>query len=360
MRIAARLLAASLWAASFVALFVSPVSAGTQAAPELTDNANDQALTPEGQALPNPVLPTGCTAPAPSQACLFTRLDILSMWIDNETADNIQVNILFTGAPGGATTSSYIWQFSAVPIGGTTAVVATATATGGATTTPPAAGQNVVSAAVSGNILQLTIAKSIYAGTGITTMTIHTEGRAPAAAPGNVLFATDDAAAAGTVAYTFGASVGDPFDSDADGLNDTWEQTNFGDLNETAEGDPDADGLNNTAEFDEGTDPNDEDTDDDGASDGDEVAAGTNPLVADGTTTTTTPTDSTTTAPTDTNSTSTTTGGDGPGGDGNGTTKPFADRLTDAFKAQYLPIATAGAGALILLSLIGRFGRWGL
>ena len=77
---------------------------------------------------------------------------------------------------------------------------------------------------------------------------------------------------------TGGASPGD---SDGDGLNDTWEQDNFGDLNQTGSDDPDDDGLNNTAEFDLGTDPNDADSDDDGLEDGDEVTRGTDPLDAD-------------------------------------------------------------------------------
>ena len=84
--------------------------------------------------------------------------------------------------------------------------------------------------------------------------------------------------------YTFiagPAPAGGGADSDGDGLNDTWEQDNFGDLNQTGSDDPDDDGLNNTAEFDLGTDPNDADSDDDGLEDGDEVTRGTDPLDAD-------------------------------------------------------------------------------
>lgn len=46
-------------------------------------------------------------------------------------------------------------------------------------------------------------------------------------------------------------------DSDSDGLADSWETTHFGNLAQTAAGDPDADTYNNLAEFNGGTDPND-------------------------------------------------------------------------------------------------------
>ena len=92
-------------------------------------------------------------------------------------------------------------------------------------------------------------------------------------------------------------------DSDGDGLEDSWERANFGDLAMNGTDDPDGDGLNNAgeqevggdplladtdgdgssdaAEFKNKTDLADADTDDDGLGDGDEAAAGTNPLVAD-------------------------------------------------------------------------------
>jgi hypothetical protein len=60
-------------------------------------------------------------------------------------------------------------------------------------------------------------------------------------------------------------------DSDADGLPDAWETENFGNLNQTASGDPDNDGLTNAQEFTNGTDPNNADSDGDGLKDGQEV-----------------------------------------------------------------------------------------
>ena len=46
-------------------------------------------------------------------------------------------------------------------------------------------------------------------------------------------------------------------DSDDDGLPDSWEITNFGDLDQNATGDPDNDIFDNLAEYNAGTDPND-------------------------------------------------------------------------------------------------------
>lgn len=67
-------------------------------------------------------------------------------------------------------------------------------------------------------------------------------------------------------------------DSDNDGLNDTWEQEHFGNLDQNATDDPDDDGCDNACEFENGTDPNDADSDNDGVSDGEEISHGSNPL----------------------------------------------------------------------------------
>jgi hypothetical protein len=44
-------------------------------------------------------------------------------------------------------------------------------------------------------------------------------------------------------------------DSDSDGLPDTWELQYFGNLNQSANGDPDGDGLTNLQEFQQGRNP---------------------------------------------------------------------------------------------------------
>ena len=94
-------------------------------------------------------------------------------------------------------------------------------------------------------------------------------------------------------------------DVDNDSLSDFWENGFFGNLDETAEGDPDGDTLTNSAEQDARTDPTmadsdgdsvndaeelagdpatdplDADTDNDGLDDGAEKTAGTNPTMRD-------------------------------------------------------------------------------
>ncbi len=73
-----------------------------------------------------------------------------------------------------------------------------------------------------------------------------------------------------------------PVDSDNDGLPDAWETENFGNLNQTATGDPDNDGLTNAQEFTNGTDPNNADSDGDGLKDGEEInTTKTDPSKAD-------------------------------------------------------------------------------
>ncbi len=70
-------------------------------------------------------------------------------------------------------------------------------------------------------------------------------------------------------------------DSDGDGLEDGWENFNFGNLNQNRGGDFDSDGSSNGREFAADTNPNKEDTDDDGLNDGAEDTAGSNPLLGD-------------------------------------------------------------------------------
>lgn len=70
-------------------------------------------------------------------------------------------------------------------------------------------------------------------------------------------------------------------DADDDSMEDVWEMTYFGNLNESMDGDFDNDGLTNYQEFIAGTNPTLSDTDGDGLPDGWEHDHGSDPLVGD-------------------------------------------------------------------------------
>lgn len=69
-------------------------------------------------------------------------------------------------------------------------------------------------------------------------------------------------------------------DTDADGLPDAWELVFFNNLTNGPASDPNLNGKDNLWEFQNGYDPLDPDSDGDGALNGDETAAGTDPLDA--------------------------------------------------------------------------------
>jgi hypothetical protein len=73
-----------------------------------------------------------------------------------------------------------------------------------------------------------------------------------------------------------------PWDTDADGLPDAWEEAHGLDPDTFADAieDPDQDGLTNAAELEHGTDPRSQDSDGDGLDDADEIAAGSDPTDA--------------------------------------------------------------------------------
>ncbi|MCB1670704.1 MAG: hypothetical protein KDI29_06265 [Pseudomonadales bacterium] len=82
--------------------------------------------------------------------------------------------------------------------------------------------------------------------------------------------------------YVLTSVLADSIDSDNDGLSDGYELANgLNPASDDALLDRDADGLNNLAEFQAGTRANDDDSDDDGMPDGWETDNGLNPLLAD-------------------------------------------------------------------------------
>lgn len=77
------------------------------------------------------------------------------------------------------------------------------------------------------------------------------------------------------------ATIVTPYDSEPDGLPDWWELKHLGTLAYVGSVDSDGDGLTNAQELAAGTDPTKTDTDGDGLEDGDEAFYGTNALLAD-------------------------------------------------------------------------------
>lgn len=344
---------ATLLAMLFLASFASqPANAGTEAAPEITDPANDQKS--EG---------TIPACPAPPNVCQFSRGDVVLAWIEESGSDLI-IHIktaleIGGGSAGGQDTTAYEFFFH-MTAGGTEAI-ASAVTTASAVTPG-----GVASAATgSGFYLNLTVPRTALAaataGSVLSSLFVDVEVFPLAnrdavlggdRAPDGTAFGTD---------YTLAGGSGstNSTDTDADGLNDTWEQANFSNLNQTAGDDADSDGCTNACEQQTGTDPNNADTDGDGVSDGDEIKAGTDPTAPDNGTTTTTsgpPTSDTSTSGPPTSNTPTS---PGPGGSDGGE-RSLGDRFSDAFSSGYLIIAGVLALVVIILSLVARGVRWGL
>lgn len=254
--------AGALLALSLVAW---PTQAGTPDAPEITDPAGDQEIV---ETVP------ACAA---GQCAGAARIDATAVWVDGETATSFNVNILTSSAPGGATAATSRYEFHATYAG--TEVVSVVTATGGATVSPPTPTANVASAVVEGNVLIMTIDKSVYgapkAGEALTGLFYFGISSPPSPVPTlPEHFATDrapDAGAGTDYVLTGGGAGGSAGDADGDGLNDTWEADQFGNITRhNGTSDPDDDGLNNTREFALGTNATNADTDGDGLADGED------------------------------------------------------------------------------------------
>ncbi len=342
-----------LFGALMLAL-LTPAQGGTEAAPEIQDPANDQKLF--GQAAQ-----PACGTPA-STACVGTRIDLLTIWIDAETATTFNVNIVSSGPPEGAASSNSEWSFHAT-FGGTE-VVSRAVAAGGATVGQATPAANIESVAIEGNKLTMTIAKSIYAGatagsqlTGVFVSSASTSlGPMPAA------LSTDRAPDADGVTYTFaGGSSGTPGDSDGDGLNDTCEQTYFGGLNSThnATEDADGDGLTNGQECALGTDPTKADSDGDGTNDKNDSAP-TDPTKG-GTSGSSSSSSTSTSRSSTSTSRSTTSSSTTASGEDTGEVKSLGDAV-EKLKSDvgYLGASAGGLVAVLILSILALAVRWSL
>ena len=243
-----------LAAAGFLLLSLLPwqVQAGTEAAPEFTDNEGD----PEIQG----ILPIGQVAP------VSDGVDLLAGWVE----DNATALLLSLKVAGDISlidpALNYDFDFH-FTVGGTELVASAHWAdgftAGGAASEVNAAGsvlQFVVPKATAGVFRGDTI-DGLYAessGTLVTDPLFSVLDRAPDTGTGTPYNVTQGLARGGTAD-----------DTDADGLPDAWETEHFAGIEaQNGTGDPDSDDLNNTRENALGTDPNDADTDGDGLEDG--------------------------------------------------------------------------------------------
>jgi hypothetical protein len=351
----------ALWTLLFASLamaLVQPAQAGTEEAPEIQDPANDRALF--GQAPLCGPDAVGCTTGG--------ALDVVTVWISNETATDFLVNIRTavaisggagaTGSPAGpvlVTTDVYNFHFF---IGEDEFSATVSMQAGVATLSNVAANATVDDTLLTIQILKSAIGSPL-AGSQMTGLHVEaTREQDPFPAPIISDIAPDDGEDAG-VSYTFTGGAGNattPGDSDGDGLNDTCERQYFGGLNSTANatGDADGDGLTNGQECALGTDPTKADSDGDGTNDKDDPAP-TDPSVG-GTTTTTSSSTSTSRSST---SRSSTTSGAGGGSDDEVTDLDGAVEKLQS-DAGYLGLSAGGFLAVLILCIVGLAVRWSL
>ncbi|HUR24388.1 MAG TPA: hypothetical protein VM327_00040 [Candidatus Thermoplasmatota archaeon] len=226
--------------------------AGTAEAPEITDPAGDHKAVG--------TVPVGATEQ-------FLNADILAGWI-TEDVDELYFNIQIAGAGAPGTAGPYTWTFR------WTAGATELEASGTTATDGPTPGGVATAAAFADGVVTLTVPRSALEGASeLTGCHIRSRGGTPAQVqnPFSLSDIAPDAGADAGISYTVtGGSGGNGTlgDSDGDGLNDTKETEQFGNLTaQNGTGDPDGDGLNNSAEFDLGTNATKADTDGDGLND---------------------------------------------------------------------------------------------
>ncbi|HEX2066183.1 MAG TPA: thrombospondin type 3 repeat-containing protein [Candidatus Thermoplasmatota archaeon] len=397
------LLAGSL----FLAVLALPTHAGSELEPEVTDASGDIALlgrlpgcVPSTVPVPD-ASPVHCTGDVAEQAfAAGSGGDLVAAWIDGENATHFRLNILTRGDPaafaqdpaGAGAMVASIRLTASMTINGT---AKSAVVLFDADPPAPTVGGVAANVTQEGALTSITVLRASFgnipAGTSLTGLNLTGESLGPAppsqappqtpqdrqvlfsdaAGPGlpyNFTLSSRVAARApteGAAGCTYRSGEANRTDQDADCLPDHWEKRHFGGIAaQGAAGDPDSDGCNNRCEYLHGTDPTKADTDGDGTNDGDEAEAGTDPTdpsshpgavpppttTGSPTTTSTTTSRGTTTsrAPSSTTSTS---AGAGP------TSQSALDKIQA--DAGYVAASGAAMGAVVLVSLIGLFGRWG-
>jgi hypothetical protein len=132
----------------------------------------------------------------------------------------------------------------------------TANPTATATATPIALGGT---ASDDAGVVQITWSNALTGGSGTATGTTSWTASIPLGSGSNAITVTARDAAGNQAADQITVSWTPPAsgDSDGDGLPDAWEQQYFMSLAETGGGDPDNDGATNAQEYAAGTDPTD-------------------------------------------------------------------------------------------------------
>jgi hypothetical protein len=354
----------SLWMlifAAFAMALVQPVQAGTEAAPEIQDPAGDQAVGGAG----------GPLAPCDAN-CVGNGVDVVTVWIDNETVSQFNINVRTTGDiiggqpfPLGGTPVPNLGsdEFAiAFTVGGTEFAASVDMAAGTATV-----GDAANAAAVAGNLMTVTILKSAVgnptAGAVLSALSVEVTR----AVEGTPLLGDRAPNEGGGTDYTFtggGAAPVDPDDTDGDGMNDTCEQQYFGNVTaQNATGDPDGDGLTNGQECALGTDPTKADSDGDGRNDKDDPAPTDPTQGGTSSSSSSTTSGSRSSSSTSRSSTGGSTTGVQPGGDGgdDDDVESFGDAV-EKLKADpgYLGLSGGGFLAVLVLCIIALAVRWSL
>jgi hypothetical protein len=361
---AVRLSLLMLLFAAFAMSLVQPAAAGTEDAPEVADPSGDAETA------------AGTPACAPVAGCVGAPqfIDVTFGWV-NESATEIQLNVQVSGNENANVYGSADFDF-AFTIAGTAYVagfhVAIANLQGGLPGDGAVSPTGVATAAAYGDaVMTVTVPKSaignpaggsVLSGLTITSHLDFTE----------LNEAFTDATGPGLDFVFAGGSGGGGVagDSDGDGLNDTCEQTYFGNLTATdnATEDPDGDGLTNGQECALGTDPTKADTDGDGVNDKDDPFP-LDPTQGGSSNTTTSSSSSSTSRSSSSSSTSgsasisTSSGGGGGADDSAGTcadqdTSDAVDCLTSDIG--YIGMSAGGFLAVLVLCIIALATRWSL